>query len=1327
MQLLTDDVLLGSAVDVSAIAPLEEEIKGDRILSYGLDTRSASQLGASSSFISTFDGLRGQVGTIDPSAKFTQIASTFSFSDIAVSKDGTIFGITPTQLFKIDPVSGLTSYVGALGAGVVNINALEFANDVLYATGNSNLYTINTSNGAASFAANLGPGFTSSGDLVFDAANNRFLATSRGDTSDSLFAVSLTGQATKIGDIGINNVWGLLFEGGKLFGFTGDGKRIAIDPGTGAGVFDTLVQGISDRIGGASGIQIKKGEILSSTPGTILSADTIDVFLPPGGEITLDITVTVPGDASSSTTRSALSVESVDTVAAQMPSSSTVSASATTDQLPLDVFLLQDASNSFRDDVSTFQRLVPNLVDTLSNQQPDTQFGLGSFVDKPIEGIGSIDAGHYVYRTNLPLTKNENELQSAVNNLTILPGNAQEPEASLEALLQTARRAGTSEIGFRDSARRVVVVATDAPFYQAGDGGIQAGITRPNNGDAVLDGNPPGTGEDYPSIQQVREALIDAGIVPIFAVTSISEIDNVNNISVYNDLVNKLGFGKVVRLDSDSANLVSAITEGLDRVSQEITLVPADDDFNYVKDISPKKFENVKPGDQLNFKVTLKSDSTGGDDNLKLQIPGFGNLGDTQINVRTSNLNQLITETDTITANFFEDSDTDKKLKDGISRTRTSIAAGSIGVAEFSKGFGIGGLIAGVTVGVGAGYINDRLGEGSTFLPYGQLPNDLEIKQKNQREVSLKRFPSSLTSTPINSTESKKTWVIIHGLNDNPDDKSDSDGDFSDIAKALTTKTNDNVFLLDWRQAAAGGRVDEKDNNPNALMRLGNYTGAKWIRPVAEFAVNKLKEFGIDAEYASKNLNLVGHSLGSLLSNEIARIYKNGFLDKNDGKETKANGIGVNSILALDPPSQTNLSSFSAFVPGIGYDIDGRTAEADFVDPVQGIYLPKFREVSNFSRAFVGSKSLAGNQLFAEQAHESFQMDFGGVATDIGQEHTWVVQTFKQIIDRRDSLGEIGKLFNPTPIQQLLNPSPNFKENGYTNALGGKHDGSIAVEKPNGNNLPQPKALIFTNTSGDKDDIVYGTAGDDKLDGSDQGLNFFGDSRYSDAGNDIFYANSGEDEIFGGTGNDTLYGDKDNNFINGEEDNDLIEGGDNNDTIFGGKGDDTVIGGKGNDSLEGNDGKDTITGGEDNDTLWGGSGNWADYLDGGDGNDSLMGEDGDDTLIGGKGKDTLSGGFDSDIFVIGKNDGIRINDSPSREDIKNGIDLITDFGTSGFRGTDKIKLIDLSFGDLDFLELERGFLNPFKDTAIGIKSTGEYLAFLDGVSRDSINKNEFFI
>ena len=1279
MKLLTDDVLLGGAVDASAIELLEE-IKGDPILSYASDTRSASQLGASSSFISTFDGLSGQVGTIDPSAKFTQIASTFSFSDIAVSKDGTIFGITPTQLFKIDPVSGLTSFVGGLPAGV-NINALEFANDnILYGAGDSNLYAINTTNAGLYLIANLeSTGFNSSGDLAFDAPNNRFLATSKGLTSDSLYAVSLTGEAAKIGDIGFSNILALMFEGEKLFGFTADGSRIAINPGTGAGVFDTLVKGISDRIGGASGIQIKKGEILSSTPGTILSADTIDVFLPPGGEITLEITVTVPGDGSEPI-RSVRSIENGDR-----------SASVVTNQLPLDVFLLQDLSLSFQEDLPILKGLVPNLLDDLRKIQPDAKFGVGSFIDKPVEPFGDKNNA-YVYQLEQPLTNDKEVVRSTVNNLLTISKSGDLPEAQLEALLQVARRTiQTNPIGFRNNARRVVVVSTDATYHKGGDGAEAKPrpITKPNNGDTVIDPD-----EDYPSIAQVKQALSDANIFPVFTIAE--DNDGVDNISVYQDLVdNKIGFGKVVQLQSNSSNLVQAITDGLVQANSQIPLDKSSDDFGYVKDIFPKKYENAKPGDKLKFSIKLQNDGKGSDDTLLLRIPGLFGGEEIKINVKTSNPNQLIKETDTITADFV-DSDTDKKLKDGISRTRTGIAAGSIAVEEFSKGFGIGGLITGVTVGIGAGYINDRLGEGSTLLPYGQFPNDLGIKQKNQREVSLKRFPSSLTSTPINSTDPTKTWVIIHGLNDNPDDKSDSDGDFSDIAKALTTKTKDNVFLLDWRQAAAGGIVDKKDNAPNALMRLGNYTGAKWIRPVAEFAVKKLKEFGIDAEYASKNLNLVGHSLGSLLSNEIARIYKNGFTDKNDGKETKANGIGVNSILALDPPSQTNLSSFSAFVPGIGYDIDGKTAEADFVDPVQGIYLPKFREVSNFSRAFVGSKSLAGNQLFAEQAHESFQMDFGARfgrgGGDTGEEHVWVVQTLKQIIDQRESLGEIGKLFNPTPIKQLLNPISTFKENAYTNALGGKHDGSLAVKPPavilpgQKTELPQPFALIFKNTSGDEDDIVYGTAGKDKLDGSDSALGLFiGDSRYTAAGNDIFYANSGDDEIFGGSGNDTLYGDRDNDFIKGEEDNDFIDGGD------------------GNDSLEGNDGKDTLIGGEDNDTLWGGGDSSADSLVGGKGNDSLLGEGGDDTLIGGKGKDNLTGGFGSDIFVFSPGDG-----AASRDDA----DIITDFGT-GFVGTGGADRIGLAGGlNSNMIEVvSEGGFGPFGGQTV-LKANGEFLAII---------------
>ena len=205
------------------------------------------------SIIATRDG---KIGTVDgTSGNFSQIAtSNLDFSDIALSNSGELFGITLGDLYKIDRNLGSASLVGNFGGSSFPLNALEFANNTLYAAGTSKLYTIDTSTGVATLVANLGSDFNSSGDLVFDATNNRFLATATGTISDSLFSVSLTGQSTKIGDIGFTNVFGVSFENGNLIGFTEDRKRITISSTTGIGTFDKNLTGVSGSIGGASSI-----------------------------------------------------------------------------------------------------------------------------------------------------------------------------------------------------------------------------------------------------------------------------------------------------------------------------------------------------------------------------------------------------------------------------------------------------------------------------------------------------------------------------------------------------------------------------------------------------------------------------------------------------------------------------------------------------------------------------------------------------------------------------------------------------------------------------------------------------------------------------------------------------------------------------------------------------------------------------------------------------------------------------------------------------------------------------------------------------------------
>jgi uncharacterized repeat protein (TIGR01451 family) len=218
-------------------------------------TIKTTSLGVASSIIGTLDG---KIGTVDAtSGNFVQIAtSNLDFYDIALSNSGQLFGITFSNLYKIDPNSGSASFIGNFGLGSsVGLNALEFANNTLYAAADgANLYTINVNTGTANLVANLGSQFDSSGDLAFDAANNRFFATSTGTTSDSLFSISLTGQATKIGDIGFTNVFGLSFENGNLIGFTEDKKRITINSTTGTGTFDKNLTSVSGLIEGASSI-----------------------------------------------------------------------------------------------------------------------------------------------------------------------------------------------------------------------------------------------------------------------------------------------------------------------------------------------------------------------------------------------------------------------------------------------------------------------------------------------------------------------------------------------------------------------------------------------------------------------------------------------------------------------------------------------------------------------------------------------------------------------------------------------------------------------------------------------------------------------------------------------------------------------------------------------------------------------------------------------------------------------------------------------------------------------------------------------------------------
>lgn len=174
--------------------------------------------------------------------------------DIATLGNDTFAVAEPNNLYRIDPSTSTYTFVSHLvSTNKTTINSLGLTSSgMLYAAGSKgHFYSIDTQTGKATLITRI-PRFSSSGDLAYDPISNRFFATSRNlNASDSLYSIGLEGDAQLIGDIGFSNVWGLLREGGSLYGYTPK-QQIKINLKTGAGTLDKTVP-LNRNIIGISG------------------------------------------------------------------------------------------------------------------------------------------------------------------------------------------------------------------------------------------------------------------------------------------------------------------------------------------------------------------------------------------------------------------------------------------------------------------------------------------------------------------------------------------------------------------------------------------------------------------------------------------------------------------------------------------------------------------------------------------------------------------------------------------------------------------------------------------------------------------------------------------------------------------------------------------------------------------------------------------------------------------------------------------------------------------------------------------------------------------
>ncbi|XP_065056412.1 integrin beta-1-like [Rhopilema esculentum] len=244
---------------------------------------------------------------------------------------------------------------------------------------------------------------------------------------------------------------------------------------------------------------------------------------------------------------------------------------------PVDLYYLMDLTYTMKDDLSQITNLGDLLSIQLRNVTSNFRLGFGGFVDKnlgpftltlekeiksrELQGLQQT----FGFRNYLPLDLNTSKFRDVVKK-TKISYNVDAPEGSLDALMQVV--ACDKEIGWRDKkkARRIVIVTTDGSFHYAGDG-LLGGVAMPNDGKCHMSKGDyiASSTMDYPSLSFLREQMLEAEIVPIFATTG-----NLELFMRVQDFFGKASGAVAARLASNSANIVPLVREAYEKISRTV-------------------------------------------------------------------------------------------------------------------------------------------------------------------------------------------------------------------------------------------------------------------------------------------------------------------------------------------------------------------------------------------------------------------------------------------------------------------------------------------------------------------------------------------------------------------------------------------------------------------------------------------------------------------------------------------------------------------------------------------------------------------------------------
>ncbi|KAJ9595960.1 hypothetical protein L9F63_012853 [Diploptera punctata] len=176
----------------------------------------------------------------------------------------------------------------------------------------------------------------------------------------------------------------------------------------------------------------------------------------------------------------------------------------------------------------------------------------------------------YSYKHHLDLSEDDTRFTSEVKKAP-LSKNIDSPEGTFDAIMQAI--VCQDKIGWRENARHLLVVSTDASFHYAGDGKVNIRLPIPNDMQCHLDASGKFSHSlkfDYPSVSQINQVAMKHYVHVIFVVQN-------KLYTVYQHLTSGVYASSVLTLSDDSSNLLQLLTTEYEKITENVVLADSAD------------------------------------------------------------------------------------------------------------------------------------------------------------------------------------------------------------------------------------------------------------------------------------------------------------------------------------------------------------------------------------------------------------------------------------------------------------------------------------------------------------------------------------------------------------------------------------------------------------------------------------------------------------------------------------------------------------------------------------------------------------------------------